>query len=270
MYKVLLIIFLFLIFISITTNTNYENFSNKNNTISIIIPCIPRDIKFLDRLFKSIQEQTYKANEIILAISEINERNAKNLEIKFKNKYNIPLKVLPTLKTQYASENRNRGGNTATGDILVFMDADDIMYPDKLDITNKIFKKYNPKFFSHGFTTKYFRIKKDPERIFFGDYLYDLARKRSKSDVINNVDGLKAWGTLPRKCHHGHISVPKYVFDKIKYREGVKYRRGQDTIFIRDIIQEYGRHKNTGIAFNRPLTHYYPSEEAKKFEGWTD
>ena len=263
MYKVLLIIFLFLIFISITTNTNYENFLNKNNTFSIIIPCIPRDIKHLDRLFQSIQEQSYKPYEIILAISEINEKYANDLEIKFKRKYNIPLKVLPTNQKQYAGANRNRGGKVAKGDIFVFMDADDIMYPDKLTITNNIFKKYNPKFFGHGFTTKSFK-NQIPQRIYFGEYLYDIAKRKSFNGEINNV----SIGFFPSRCAHGHISVPKDVFDSIKYREEEQFRRGQDVFFIRDIIKKYGRKKDTGVVFNKSLTHYYPSDEAIKLEGW--
>ena len=261
MYKVLLIIFLFLIFISITTNTNYENFLNKNNTFSIIIPCIPRDIKYLDRLFKSIQEQTYKPYEIILAISEINEKDAKNLEIKFKNKYNIPLKVLPSLKNQYASENRNRGGNIATGDIFVFMDADDIMYPEKLSITNEIFKKYTPKYFAHGYNSIDYKEPVKPI-LYFGDYLYDRAIKIGKTKKVNDIQNIKNIGSLPNKCAHGHISVPKEVFSQVKYREGNLYRRGQDSVFIRDILHKYGRHKNTGVVYSKPLTYYFPSDEA--------
>lgn len=258
----MLIVLFFLYILSLNFVETFE-INNSNKKMSVIIPCIPRDIKHLDRLFKSIHDQNYKPYEIILAISEINEKEAHNLEIIFKNKYNIPLKVISTYKKQYAGANRNRGGKVAKGDILIFMDADDIMYPDKLTITNYIFKKYNPKFFGHGFTTKSFK-NQIPQRLYFGDYLYDVAKRKSFNGEINNVSR----GFFPPRCHHGHISVAKDVFDSIKYREEEQFRRGQDVFFIRDIIKRYGRKKETGVVFNISLTHYYPSDEAIKLEGW--
>ena len=62
--------------------------------------------------------------------------------------------------------------------------------------------------------------------------------------------------------HHGHTSVSRNVIhkDNIKFREGVKYKRGQDAMFIRDVINKYGRDRNSLIFINMPLSQYVPAE----------
>ena len=49
--------------------------------ISIVIPCIPRDIQFLRRLMLSIKKQTYSPYEIILSISGVDNELLQNLEL---------------------------------------------------------------------------------------------------------------------------------------------------------------------------------------------
>ena len=86
-YKVIITIFLFILFLIVShifnnKNSNKNNNKNSNNKISVVIPCIPRDIKHLDRLMLSIKEQTYPPFEIIIAMSGLSDNRAKLLEKK--------------------------------------------------------------------------------------------------------------------------------------------------------------------------------------------
>jgi glycosyltransferase involved in cell wall biosynthesis len=263
-YRSILVIILTLVFFYIIDHSVTENLNEQNNKISVVIPCIPRDIKFLERLLQSIKNQTSQAHEVIIAISGINNVTAKKMEKYLREKFNLPIKITNTLEKKYASENRNRGAKYATGNILSFMDADDIMYPQKLFYVNKYFNLYNPKMFLHGFSRGYNHFKKhdiNPE-IRFGIYIYDSALKIGKSKTINDISqigGIKNWWCLP-KAHHGHISIPRSLMDKVKYREGEKYKKGQDSLFIRDILHKYGRKDDTALFVDIPLSQYISSD----------
>tara|TARA_B100000242_G_C42956216_1_gene443450 strand:- start:154 stop:966 length:813 start_codon:yes stop_codon:yes gene_type:complete len=264
-YNKLLLLLLFLT-IAIIFKFYYkiENFSNKcKNKISIVIPCIPRDIKYLDRLLISIKNQTFQPYEIIIAISEYSFNKSKLLEKKLINKYNLPIKIINSNNKHLPSGNRNRGSLKATGDIITFMDADDIMYPYKLEYINIYFNKYNPKVFIHSYSKGYNNFEKtnkNPE-IYFGDQIYDMAIK-SDGTILNNILNWRNTNDkiyINNKMHHGHVTIPRYIIKKIKFREGYEYKRGEDCVFIREILDTYGRHKNTALFVNIPLSQYIPS-----------
>ena len=258
-FYTLIIILFFLIKFDLFFKETFINKKILNYKISVIIPCIPRDIKYLDRLLESIKKQTYKCHEIIISLSGITNNESRKLENSYINKYNLPVKILDIKEKKYASENRNRGSLHATGDIISFIDADDVMYPKKLEYVNEYFNKYNPKIFIHGFSNGYKNFEEKEKQIINGEQIYDYIYKKNKN-IVNDDEHVSKWWVYP-DMHHGHISIPKNLINDIQYREGEKYKRGQDAMFIRDIIKKYGRVKNTLIFLNIPLSQYIPSEE---------
>ncbi len=254
-----LFIIIYLLFI-ILIQIYYKKNNNKNKKISIIIPCIPRDIKYLKRLINSINYQTYPPYEIIIALSGVTNYNKIIIEKNLKMLSKYPLYIINTEKIQYASENRNRGGKFASGDLYSFMDADDTFHPKKLEILNYYFSKYNLKFLLHSYIKNFNKNSKLNEyfRIDNGIMIYDYAKKINNT-INTNLLNNKPWFIMPHLYHHGHITIPSFVFKNIKYREGEYYKRGQDAVFIRDILATYGRNKNTGFFIDLPLTNYIPS-----------
>ena len=60
-------------------------------------------------------------------------------------------------------------------------------------------------------------------------------------------------------AHHGHVSIDRDVFSYINYKEDEYFKIGEDSVFIRDIINKYGRNKNTVINIDLPLSQYVES-----------
>lgn len=238
----------------------YSNFKwNLNNKISIVIPCIPRDIKYLNRLLNSINNQIYKPYEIIIAMSGLNNIDAVNLQNNIKYYYpKLNLIINNTREKKLASVNRNRGGKLATGNIITFMDADDKMHPKKLYYINKLFNEYNPLALVHSFSKNYGNFEEIPKniKIVNGEKIYDKILKRD-GQIKYGKD--RIW-CIP-KAAHGHITIDSSVLNNINYIESEIFRIGEDAKFIRDIIDYYGRKSHTIIFADIPLSQYIPSEK---------
>lgn len=247
--KCIILIFLVLIFILLLVKFNInknESFTNYNPTISLCVPCFPRDKPKLEILFNSVRKQTIKPDEIIVGHSEMNNSDAKRLENKYSD---LNLKVVNTEKKQYAAANRNMAASANKSDYISFMDADDIMLENKIEILKKIIAEEKPLSIVHNYNslkTKY-KISNDIKRKIYGDEIFDTL-KNSKTIHINTF-----------KVHHGHITISKDVFKNVKQNTSNKWRRGQDSKFIRDIFEFYGREKNVMVYLDIPLTIYIPS-----------
>ena len=100
-------------------------------TLSIIIPT-KNEEEYLPKLFESIKKQTFKDYEIIVADNKSTDRTRK---IAKKYKCKIVKGGLP-------SKARNEGAKSATGKVLLFLDADtELKNKDFLDRAVKEFEK---------------------------------------------------------------------------------------------------------------------------------
>lgn len=100
---------------------------------SIIVPVYNVE-KYLDKCLNSIFSNTYKNYEVII----INDGTKDNSE-KIINKYIKKYKNIIYIKqdNKGLSSARNEGVNKATGDYLLFIDGDDYIENDMLDVLNK-------------------------------------------------------------------------------------------------------------------------------------
>lgn len=87
--------------------------------VSVIIPC-KNEVGVVDALLKSLKHQTRRADEIIVVDSHSIDGTSAHVK---KMKGRLPLTVTKAPK-KGVSEARNHGARKATGDILVFLDAD--------------------------------------------------------------------------------------------------------------------------------------------------
>ena len=95
MKHIILLLLVFILCILINKLKNTESFTNYNPTISLCIPCFPRDTPKLEKLLHSVNKQTVKPDEIIIGHSEMNENQAKELEKKYSD---LKIKVMSTEK----------------------------------------------------------------------------------------------------------------------------------------------------------------------------
>lgn len=232
---------------------NVDN--SNNNTISVNIPCIKRDSEKLNNLVKSINIQTKKPDEIVISYSGVTNKEGIDLKNNLQKLTNIDIKVISSLDKKYAGENRNIAAENSKGNILMFFDADDIMKENRIERIMDLFDEYNSYAVLHSFENKDINKKSNfysnGLKIYDGNFLYNL-QKNSITPYLH-IENEKT-------IHHGHISIKKTVFDNIKFRFDEKYRRGQDSKFVRDLIDYYGNNKNTIIFTNEELSYYIPAE----------
>jgi len=218
--------------------------------ISVVIPCFPRDTHKLKTCLDSIENQTILPLEVIIGHSEITEEDCNIL----KNTlcYSFDVKISPTLKKCFAAENRNRACEIVKGEYISFIDADDQMFPQRLEILWQIIKQYNPKCVIHGYSNnKHLFSTTFPyphsNLLTFGDELYKLAKDTEHKHI--HLNG---------KIHHAHSTVRTDITNSIKYNESSKYHRLEDSKFIRDILYQNEVNDTTMIFVDLPLSYYIP------------
>lgn len=232
--------------------------------ISIIVPCYKPDIIYLDDSFNSILKQTKYPYEVILAISEIDNNIKNEIYNKYNNIFqekNIIFKIISTIKVQYPGINRNMGSSIATGDLLSFIDSDDIIHPMKLEITEYFYEKYKFDGMLHSYV---FKQKKN----YFENHIIDYKKENftiyNKEEIKKiiyptnirdrNLElkyGSKHVIQFPTNCSFGFMTIKKEILNKIKY---INFKRGEDCIFTRDCI--WGDYNI--MFFDLPLFIYVP------------
>ena len=100
--------------------------------ISILIPIYNTPIEFINECFDSIDRQTFKEYEVIIVNDGSNDETTEYLNNIKRDKYSIYHK-----KNGGISSALNYGLEKCKYDIIARMDADDIMYDDRLE------KQYN-------------------------------------------------------------------------------------------------------------------------------
>lgn len=209
-------------------------------TISVCIPCIEEHIPLLKRCVRSIYTQTILPKEVIISISNITDttlgyknthNTIENLIGEYRDKLNII--IIYTADKKYAGENRNTTIDIATGDIISFIDADDIMYTNRLNILETIFRVFPLCIcILHYFTENVLQAQ-EPDQTFTEQRIVDY----NFSDQI----------------HFGHPSFRRHIFNKYRYSNKP---RNQDLDFIQS-IQAY---RDRILIYQQQLTCYVSND----------
>ena len=99
--------------------------------VSIIIPVYNAE-KFIEKGIKSVLSQTYKNIELIL-INDGSRDNSLNIIKKWENEYPNIIKVFDQ-KNMGVGKTRNKGIEVSTGDYITFIDADDYIDVDFIQV----------------------------------------------------------------------------------------------------------------------------------------
>ena len=258
----ILIIFLIVKCLCYMRNNSCRNSSEAfneltNYNVSLCVPCIPRDKNKLLRLMKSVKTQTLKPFEIVISLSGERYVND-NFKNKLENIAGVPVKIIYNLEKKIASENRNIASENASGDILSYIDADDIMKNNRIERIVSLFKKYNCNAVLHSFESTLDVneniVNNKNINIYKGKHMYKISKQ---------IKTIHLWIYNDNPIHHGHISIKRKVFDDVKFNTSQKYRRSEDSKFVRDIINFYGNDDKTIIFTNEKLSYYIPAESQK-------
>ena len=200
------------------------------DNISLILPIYNKE-KFLARCLDSLVNQTYQEAQIIL-VDDGSTDKSKNIAKEYAKKYHWELY---RIKHSGVSVARNVGLEKAKGNYITFLDADDALTEDALDIMNRI-TRHNYNIYQ------------------FGQY-----RCHGNTTYKDNFrKGFHNLNNLPRRWTMVWNKLYKKSFIKgIKFIGGMQF--GEDEIFnVRCIL------KNGGI-YHAPQTlikHYFDDKDS--------
>jgi len=217
----------------------FSNYSSK--TLSLCIPCIPKHVNHLKDLSKNINEQTVLPDEVVIAISN-SDRDTKNQIRKIFQNLRTKLIITDVSHKALAGENRNRAVKFATSDIVSFMDADDLMHKQRIEILKYHFNKSNAIAIFHKFK--------------YGNPTGKINVKNIKLDSDILIKAHKDKSTIYLKINditHGHVSCLRSIFNKLK-QDIKNTERREDSKFARDLMDNFDQKRI--YLINENLSNY--------------
>lgn len=182
-----------------------------NKTFSIVVP-IYKVEKYIAKCIESILSQTYKDFELI-CIDDCG--GDKSLEIVQEYaKYDNRITILCNEQNRGVAHSRNRGIDQATGKYIMFIDSDDWIEPNTLEIVLNAFKEANT------------------NSIIFDGYYFDQdMQKRRSGSILSCVRGPIDY-TPNKICHGSDYLLKAYKTSTIKehniyYPEGINFEDGE-------------------------------------------
>jgi hypothetical protein len=113
--------------------------------IGVAIPCYYGHINNLFILLDSIQKQTILPDKVVVSCSSTPFFENKNI-------YSFPLEIMVTEERKTAAQNRNICVSKLLDmDYISFIDADDIMHIQRIELLLEVFKRNNVDIILHNY-----------------------------------------------------------------------------------------------------------------------
>jgi hypothetical protein len=202
-------------------------------TMGVAIPCYKPHIPLLKRCLDSIEAQTVKPDKVVVVCSSTNPE-----DLPSDWSYSFPLDILMRPDKRNAAQNRNEATTHITTDFISFFDADDVMYPDRIERL----KMCDADIILHAFT--------EP-----GETRRAASSTYIRNQLVRAPSGC-AWCNViyDARIHHAHVTCRRSILDRAWFREDPYYAgTGEDALFCGDVLAM----KNiTSIYIPEPLSHY--------------
>jgi glycosyltransferase involved in cell wall biosynthesis len=222
--------------------------------IGVAIPAYFGHIESLIYLLDSIQTQTIIPEKVVVSCSSTKETDFDFFSEKSKQ-YTFNLEIITSEEKKCAAQNRNIAAiKLSDMDYITFIDADDIMHPQRIEILLKIFQDNESDIILHDFL--------DGET-----YDNDLFKKIEDGNIDVRINSLKQCYSgcithkdfnyiLINKIHHGHVSIKQYIFNIVQFPEEPVFYTKEDCIFCYRVFS-LPNIKDSYIV--NKLTYYKPS-----------
>lgn len=190
-------------------------------TMSVVVPCAGSHVAHLAGLVASLRSQTRAPEQIVVAVSGCETSELPVLDAL----------VLHRPERQTAGANRNHGSAAATGDVLIYQDADDIPHPQRVEIIAGLFEKYKIEHLMHLF---YYYVARDQS------FSVREAAKRSRYRTTPIAEGIT----------NGNPAVARSVWQAIHWPEYPQI--GEDVDFNARVY----KHTERTVITELPLMTY--------------
>jgi hypothetical protein len=213
--------------------------------IGVAVPCYYGHIDKLYNLLDSINTQTVIPNKVVVSCS-----STENLEIS--NQYKFDLEVIVIKEKLNAAQNRNNAiSKLLDMDYVTFIDADDIMHPQRTEILLKTIEKYDSDIILHNYqTTPY-----NDENIF--NEIVDVnVRTNSLIQAWSGCITHNGYNDSIDKIHHSQGTVKNWILTQIKFPEEQEFNRKEDSVFCHRV---FGLPNIKHAYIVNELSYYSPS-----------
>ena len=211
----------------------------------MVIPAHRPNIKYVHPLLQSLTNQTRRPDEVVVVTNwDEGDHTVQLQQWAAATAGWTKLVVVQCTGYDPPGRNRNRGAVAASGDILVFWDADDIPHPQKLAMTMALFTEYpNTAMLLHSFfrssqrsasfTALSNHLSQHKWALHNNTWLFENERKPPHSPCF----------VVELQIHHGWASVRRSVALALPYveftAEGKPIGKGEDCFFDRRVANEH-------------------------------
>ena len=217
-------------------------------SIGVAIPCYKAHIPLLKYCLDSIEDQTYKPTSVVVSCSSTQQNDPELMS--YMTMYSFPLTILVVEGYMNCAQNRNRATDDLSHvDLITFIDADDMMHPQRLEIIAKVFTDYpEAKALLHNYTGSIPRS--DPWPMFELDKIIV-----EQSKIFYKDNGINSDHHDGKAIHNAHTTIRRGI--GIRFREEHYFIRWEDSKFTRDLVENF---PGSEILYcDLPLTRFYPS-----------
>lgn len=209
--------------------------------IGVAVPCYYGHIGHLTSLLDSIENQSCKPDKVVVSCSSTKEL------FETKN-YSFPLEIIITEEHKNAAQNRNIAANKLNDmDYITFIDSDDIMHPQRIEILLKVFQETNCDIILHNFLMNDYNF----------NHIENINYRTNQLIQCSSGCIMHKYNSQPiQHIHHSQSSIKKYIFDIVKYPEENEYYSREDCIFCYRVFSIFGINN---VYISNPLSIYKPS-----------
>lgn len=215
--------------------------------VTVGVPAIGRNTKSsIPELLESINHQLVLPSKVLIYLSGVSIFKCKMLEKRWSAILITELNVSCNDKIVSAGVSRRKIAEMASSQIISFVDGDDTMRNNRIEVISSLFKIFPVKVVLHTWQS----APHVPE----GKYMLDGL---DLYQLANASEGKRLW--VYSRAAHGHVSVLKTVFSDVMFKDVY----AEDSVFVRDSIMFYGASPSATIFIDKPLTHYIPSAQGR-------
>jgi glycosyltransferase involved in cell wall biosynthesis len=190
--------------------------------IGVAIPCYYGHIQRLYDLLDSIEKQTIIPDKVVVSSSS-------TTDFKLKKIYNFSLELIVTEDKQNASKNRNIAASKLNDmDYITFIDADDIMHPQRIELILKGFQLHDSDIILHNYVES---SKCTIENFFESNQEINIRTHtliQSRSGCITHISG---YNDRVDKIHHGQVTLKREIYEQVKFPEEREFETKEDSVF---------------------------------------
>jgi glycosyltransferase involved in cell wall biosynthesis len=190
-------------------------------TIAVIVSCYKPHLEKLRRLLESINVQTRTPEEVIVSCSSV-----KPSDISAFPEYKFKFQIVSFEERRNAAQNRNTASRLASTDYLTYIDADDIMHPQRIEALHAAISS-GAEFIMHNFMDKT-ALQKEFELYPGFEITFDCLRPAPSGCVVQ---------TAGKLIHHSQSTVKRRLFGPVIFNEDKFHERREDAVFCNAIVR---------------------------------